>query len=267
MNCSVETQRLHGWDIAACSEQGLRASNEDAHAVVDLGPDMTFFGVYDGHGGDSCSHFVRDNLHKQLEANKNFPSNIVKALSLAYGYTDKIYARRHYQEDTTGTTAVVVVATPSSLFVANAGDSRAVLGSIHGDATPLTTDHKPVDPAERQRIEDAGGFVSVDPYGPGRVLGLLSVSRAIGDVSLKPYVSPTPDVIEHTLEARDHFLLMACDGLWDVVDNSEAARFVAERLRTDEAPRDIVQALVQHAMQLGTQDNVTVLLAVRPVPA
>ena len=100
-------------------------------------------------------------------------------------------------------------------FKGNAGDSRAVLG-IKGRAKPLSYDHKPQNEAEKQRIQDAGGFVDF-----GRVNGNLALSRAIGDFDFKKGASLTPekqivtafpDVIEHEISADDEFIVIACDG-------------------------------------------------------
>jgi protein phosphatase 2C family protein 2/3 len=82
-------------------------------------------------------------------------------------------------EDSAGTTALAAVIWGSTLYVANAGDSRAVL-SRHGKAIELTRDHKPHEPSERQRIELCGGYVCSE----GRLCGELAVARAIGDFHL-----------------------------------------------------------------------------------
>jgi len=121
------------------------------------------------------------------------------------------------------------------LFVANAGDSRAVL-CRDGRAVALSTDHKPTDAAERSRVESAGGFVSA----VGRINNNLNLSRSIGDLKYKqvkdrgPHeqlVTAEPDIFCQMLDSEhDEFLVMACDGVWDVMSNQGICEFVRERL-------------------------------------
>eukprot|EP00899_Mesostigma_viride_P020482 jgi/Mesvir1/28435/Mv15858-RA.2 len=118
-----------------------------------------------------------------------------------------------------GTTANVAIVGPRQLIVANCGDSRAVL-CRSGTAVPLSLDHKPDRADEAARIAAAGGHVLY--FNGYRVLGVLAMSRAIGDVSLKPYVIPEPEVTVVDREEGDEFLILATDGLWDVVSNQEA---------------------------------------------
>ncbi|KAK9683338.1 hypothetical protein RND81_10G133300 [Saponaria officinalis] len=122
--------------------------------------------------------------------------------------------------DAVGSTAVVSVVTPEKIVVSNCGDSRAVL-CRGGVVIPLSTDHKPDRPDELNRIEKAGGRV-IYWDGP-RVLGMLAMSRAIGDNYLKPYVIPDPEVTVTDRSNEDECLILASDGLWDVVSNETAA--------------------------------------------
>ncbi|KNA11664.1 hypothetical protein SOVF_133230 [Spinacia oleracea] len=123
------------------------------------------------------------------------------------------------QCDAVGSTAVVSVVTPEKIVVSNCGDSRAVL-CRKGVAIPLSSDHKPDRPDELNRIEEAGGRV-IYWDGP-RVLGMLAMSRAIGDNYLKPYVIPDPEVTITDRTSEDECLILASDGLWDVVSNETA---------------------------------------------
>jgi len=146
-----------------------------------------------------------------------------------------------------GCTAVAVLVRGTALAVANAGDSRAVLCRAGGVALPLTRDHKPTDPDELARIIGAGGFVA-----DGRVNGSLNLSRALGDAEHKQSaglgpegqaVTAVPEVRAATLEAGDAFLLLACDGIWDVMTHQEAVDFVSARLAAGEAPSTAAEAL------------------------
>ncbi|KAM3340643.1 putative protein phosphatase 2C 75 [Capsicum galapagoense] len=121
----------------------------------------------------------------------------------------------------TGSTAVVAILTDEyeTIIVANCGDSRAVL-SRSGSAIPLSYDHKPDRGEERARIEACGGRVV---FADGaRVEGILSISRAIGDNYLKPYITSEPEMTFTKREAEYECLILASDGLWDVISSEVA---------------------------------------------
>jgi protein phosphatase 1G len=139
-----------------------------------------------------------------------------------------------------GCTSVVVAATPDTLWCANAGDSRAVV-CRDGVAIPLSFDHKPNSEIESTRITKAGGFVEAT-NGFFRVNGNLNLSRSIGDLKykqsadLKPedqIITAEPDVLKHTLDPKDEFFIVACDGVWDVLSNQEAVDFVRTRIQAE----------------------------------
>lgn len=126
------------------------------------------------------------------------------------------------------------VITPTHVVCANVGDSRCVVGSMtNGTTTSLTDDHKPSNPEERARIENAGGFVMGD-----RVNGELAMSRALGDFRYKRDVSQQtheypvicyPDVAVHQRSGKkDEILVLACDGVFDVMKNAEVCSYVVK---------------------------------------
>ncbi|CAI6005780.1 unnamed protein product [Closterium sp. NIES-65] len=127
--------------------------------------------------------------------------------------------------ETVGSTSVVLVVTAHHLVVGNCGDSRAVL-CRGGKAVPLSKDHKPEREDEMKRVEKAGGRVIF--WNGYRVLGVLAMSRAIGDRYLKPYVIPEPEVTITQRHPDDELVVLASDGLWDVISN-EAAVDIARR--------------------------------------
>ncbi|KAJ0250757.1 Protein phosphatase 2C 3 [Hirschfeldia incana] len=198
-----------------------------------------YFGVYDGHG---CSHVAsrcKERLHElvQEEALSNKNEEWKKMMDRSFTRMDNEAVR--WEEtvmsanckcelqtpncDAVGSTAVVSVITPEKIIVANCGDSRAVL-CRNGKPFPLSTDHKPDRPDELDRIQEAGGRV-IYWDGP-RVLGVLATSRAIGDNYLKPYVSSEPEVTVTDRTEDDEFMILASDGLWDVVTNDAACAMV-----------------------------------------
>ena len=135
--------------------------------------------------------------------------------------------------DTSGTTCVSVMLTPGRLLIGSCGDSRAVLGSLDrkgaASCVPVSRDHKPLVGDERRRLEAAGARVFAhvnephiprvwlpDADAPG-----LAMTRAFGDSCLKGYgLTAEPDVYERVTEATDDFIVLATDGVWDVVANA-----------------------------------------------
>lgn len=137
-----------------------------------------------------------------------------------------------------GCTACVCCITPLQLIVANAGDSRAVL-CRNGKAIALSEDHKPNNTIEKRRIEAAGGYVEYCGPGQYRVNGNLNLSRAIGDLEYKrdlhhkpeeQIICSTPDVTFSDRHELDEFLLICCDGVWDVKTNQQAVDFIRAKL-------------------------------------
>ena len=118
--------------------------------------------------------------------------------------------------------------TKTEVICANAGDSRTVLAK-NGIAVDLSVDHKPDDVNEMRRIQNAGGFVE-----DGRVNGMLALSRALGDFEYKnnpmfkakdQVVSAFPDVKIVPITSDAQFVLLACDGIWDVKTSQEAITY------------------------------------------
>lgn len=229
---------------------GRRREMEDAVSIhpsfcrpADQNPaTMHFFGVFDGHG---CSHVAtscKDRMHEllaeELEKVEMEATEWKEAMVRTFLRMDKEVStgegndlpeascrceRRSPQCDAVGSTAVVAVVATDKIVVGNCGDSRAVL-CRNGKPVPLTSDHKPDRPDELQRIEAAGGRVIY--WDGARVLGVLAMSRAIGDTYLKPLVISEPEVTVTERTPGDEFLILASDGLWDVLSNSMACDIV-----------------------------------------
>lgn len=179
-----------------------------------------------------------------------------------------------------GTTAVVALIRGKQLIVANAGDSRCVV-SERGKAVDMSYDHKPEDEVELARIKNAGGKVTMD----GRVNGGLNLSRAIGDhfykrnKALPPeeqMISAMPDVKVLTLNEDHDFMVIACDGIWNVLSSQEVVDFISERIKPDQNGKarvlsSIVEELLDHCLAPDTTgdgtgcDNMTcIIITLRP---
>ncbi|KAI0320919.1 phosphatase 2C-like domain-containing protein [Amylostereum chailletii] len=137
-----------------------------------------------------------------------------------------------------------------TLYIANAGDARGVL-CRGGRALRLTYDHKGTDKQEAKRIMDSGGFVM-----SGRVNGVLAVTRSLGDSSMKEFVVGAPYTTETELYDEDELLILACDGIWDVLDDQMAVDLV----RPIQDAQEAAETLVREATQRYTNDNVTVMV-------
>lgn len=147
-----------------------------------------------------------------------------------------------------------------NLMVANAGDCRAVL-CRKGQAVDMSQDHRPSYSSERKRVEDLGGFVD-----DGYLNGVLSVTRALGDWDMKfPRGSASPLIAEPefrqvVLTEDDEFLIMGCDGIWDVMTSQQAVSLVRRGLRRHDDPEQCARDLVMEALRLNTFDNLTVIV-------
>ena len=235
-----------------------------------------FYGVFDGHGGCRASNFAKENLY--VFVRKNFPagdvekfdSELKKGLTSAFKQTDDAFLAEASKETPNwrdGATATCVLALNNILYVSNIGDSKTILVRRSTDAKPpgilpLTSDHSPLEYAERQGIQKAGGFVR-----DGRVQGVLEVSRAFGDARFKKYVTCIPDITKCTLTDNDRYIIMACDGLWKGFTIKEAVKFIDDILDDSALPGDedsrcekACASVASEAIRRGSSDNVTVVL-------
>ncbi|EAY85240.1 hypothetical protein OsI_06613 [Oryza sativa Indica Group] len=152
-----------------------------------------------------------------------------------------------------GSTASTAVLVGGHLYVANVGDSRAVVSKA-GKAMALSEDHKPNRSDERKRIENAGGVVIW--AGTWRVGGVLAMSRAFGNRLLKPFVVAEPEIQEELVNEDLECLVLASDGLWDVVENEEAVSLA----KTEDLPESVARKLTEIAYSRGSADNITCIV-------
>lgn len=225
--------------------------------------DEDFVAVYDGHGGRSASEFAAKHLHGVLVQKLEEFENPEDALRQAFVTTNDMMRR---DSITGGTTAIVALFLKNRCYIANAGDSRAVL-CRDSKAFRLSKDHKPEDPEEEARITKAGGTVlkiNNTKLGKtiGRVNGMLSVSRALGDLFLQPYVTPEPDVKRIEISSsKNQLIIMACDGLWDVISDDEAVVIAT----TESDPEKAAIKLRDTALSKSSTDNISVVVIRLPV--
>ncbi len=241
------------------SDVGWRWRMEDAHRIMEK-PELHFFGaeVFDGHLGpgaaQTASSLLMDNfLHFYLRE-KEKPSSqrlaVAHLIKDAYLATDEEIVR---QGIISGTAAVSFYIIGDKFWAANVGDSRAII-ETETNSKALTPDHRPSLPSEKARIEALGGkVVQLDVP---RVEGDLALSRTLGDIYLKPLVTPQPVISEGLLAQENQRAIIACDGIWDVLPQEEVLMLA----RKKESPQKASEHIVEKALEAGSFDNMTVIV-------
>jgi len=246
------------YPVSYWTEKGGRPYQEDRYDVLKGrgADDSSLYGVFDGHGGDRAAQYCKSHMLSAILADEMFESNPAEAMTKCFHRIDREFMDVCKSWGyTDGTTAVVAQISNRHIVVANAGDSRCMVVQKGGQAHALSVDHKPSREDEEQRIRDLGGKVIF--WGRWRVEGVLAVSRAIGDIKLKPYVTCDPEIQTKEITDDDLYMVLASDGLWDVMTNEEVASFVVRNCQRQEF-KHIARDLCYEATLLGSTDNVTV---------
>eukprot|EP00899_Mesostigma_viride_P022588 jgi/Mesvir1/3513/Mv11990-RA.1 len=268
---------------------GRRDHMEDRHVFMEgFGgyEDAHLLAVFDGHRGFEASEFAANALpgvlHHELSLGGH--EDLAACLKRAFLTVDSHFSQeldvrrsrgpgkatagsieagrvRAYGPNSQGwhpgCTALAALFVRRRLLVANAGDCRAVL-CREGKMVQLTRDHTAADPAERQRVTDAGGLVEIrqDTWRVGAAA--LQVTRSIGDSDLKPAVTAEPEVTTVDLRPEDEFLVLASDGMWDVLSNEDVLEFIRVTVKD---PVLCAKRLATEACLRGSTDNITVIVA------
>lgn len=306
---TTQISATHG----ASSHIGARSSNQDrlriATQLQTAFGVVQYYAIYDGHCGPEVASFAEEHLHQLLAHYSAHHSTLVAAAREAFLELDRqALALCEESKLYCGSTAIVSLLLGSQLVVATLGDSIAVLAR-RDSVVNLSNPHKPGREDERERIEQANGWVieerelfldrlnRMDLRDPNvvdhaqrmqwtvthRVCGDLAVSRAFGDpdfktpgvTSMAPFIWPEghnqvfdanliiadPEFVQETISVEDSFMLLACDGIWDVLTAEEAVRFVSQQLEDENnTAQEAAENLVQFALKLGSTDNVTVIV-------
>lgn len=295
---------------AANTNQGLvRTYNEDRVSIIlnimkpvsrteENWPKCSFFGVYDGHGGAACADFLRDHLHQFIIKAPAFPWNPKEALRTGFLEAERTFvgtvATRSQDSvsERSGSCALVMLVVNDSCYVANVGDSRAIMSGEGGKRLfLLSKDHKPGSEDESKRISEAGGSIYQSQtwqyratpeglrketnLGPVRLLpGRLSVSRSFGDAEAKierfggnpSVLIATPDIRSFKISPDHDFVLLGSDGVFDKLTNKEAVADVwASLAKGKEASLHrqcgaAVESVLRSALERRSLDNVTVVM-------
>ena len=212
--------------------------------------------------GDACASALQHRVHLALCRHERFLAALRETAVSVFRQLDReICAELERDEDPCGSTALVAVfdGKRRALTVANVGDSRCVL-SRGGSALELTRDHRLTRKDERERIEAAGGVIVHH-----RVNGQLAVSRSFGDVEHKGSDGPTtvvatPEVFVEPVSEADEFMVIATDGLWDVMASQEVVNFVRSRLSEHRDLARVAKELTQEALHNASVDNVSAVI-------
>ena len=281
--------------FGATHMQGWRNTMEDSHLTeLQIAGNSACFGVFDGHGGKEVAIFTSKHFSEELVKNASYlqgdvetalketflgidtllrsPEGAAEVFRLLRDLPDSAVVNPREAADVAaniGCTSVVALVQGSTLYVANAGDSRCVLGHS-GKAVDMSMDHKPDLPEENARIRAAGGCVI-----EGRVNGNINLSRSLGDLEYKNVpslpadrqaVTAMPDVKRVEITPEDHFLVLCCDGIWDILTSQECVDFVYKRLAS-EPLKQIAEEICDRCLAKSTSefegrgcDNMTVVL-------
>ncbi|EGR27710.1 protein phosphatase 2c, putative [Ichthyophthirius multifiliis] len=300
---------------AANTNQGLiRNYNEDRITIIlnmkkpsinteiDNWPKCSFFGIYDGHGGFSCADFLKENLHNYVINDSNFPNNINQAIQNGFQQAEKNFLIKAYKNeivvDRSGSCAIVVFIVDDVCYVANVGDSRAIMSYNKGKQIyELSQDHKPLNQNEFKRIKENGGqiyqqfFLSQfnKQYGPYRVLpGRLSVTRAFGDVEAKlsklggnqNVIIAIPEIQQFKIDKNCDFIIIGSifqiqnkiklyykkgDGVYDKLNNQDIINCVWNSQQTDylsfkDYTKIAIDNLFKFTLGKNSIDNISVIL-------
>jgi len=272
------------------SMQGWRIEMEDAHSAIIGIPDqketVSWFAVFDGHAGSRVSAHCAHHLLDCIRTNDDFTCTLQHEHTLSKdellqgvekgilkGFLELDEKLRKIPEvasgeDKSGTTAVCSLITDKYVIIANCGDSRGVF-CVNGKPALATQDHKPTNEPERERIQKAGGSVYIQ-----RVNGSLAVSRALGDFEYKnvegkgpteQLVSPEPEVfIKERIPGEDEFLVLACDGVWDVMTNQDICDFICSRLKLTDNLETVCNEVIDTCLYKGSRDNMSIIIIAFP---
>jgi protein phosphatase PTC1 len=239
------------------SNHHFRPYMEDGHKIVDCflsNPNQGYFAIFDGHGGKESALYCKENFHVELASNLAlYPDSVPTAMKETFESIDtQLYECGHSQVGTTATICMVRSENRQRvLYAANVGDSSAVLVS-DTKVEQLTYDHKATDKAEMMRVQSAGGSIY-----RGRLRGTLALTRSLGDHCLKEHgLSAEPTIVRKVLTPNDMMLVVASDGIWDVVSPMDLKAY--KGFSADDAAAE----LIRYAVKCGSQDNISVIVAI-----
>ncbi|CAF2378091.1 unnamed protein product [Rotaria sp. Silwood2] len=282
----TEKVLVHDSTFGFAAMQGWRSAMEDKHKhLISLDnhswTSWSYFAIFDGHNGVDTAKNASEQLHIHLLNAFNHMSDkkhdnekssgasdrasqlnldqLHAAIKQTYFELDKDL--RKVVKDDSGCVCITCLISPEKIYLINIGDSRAIIISHDGHVLAHTEDHKPEDPAEQERIHEAGGKISKSLIGGVlRVENQLAMTRVLGDFAMdKHIVPPMADIIECPRNSVASFIVLACDGIWDVMTNEDVALFVVHRASTNKL-EDIASQLLDECLRRRSTDNMSVYI-------
>lgn len=250
-------------EVGSCQEQGHRPYQEDEIVIApgldgeDCSEDTHLFSIFDGHAGGRCSKYLSAQMANALQESNSYEKCLKSAFLDAYRITNArflVIAERSNLSD--GSTGLCCALRRGKLVIANVGDCRAVMVSSRR-AEALTRDQKPSSKIEASRILALGGSV-VNCLGVPRVNGVLAVSRAFGNRQLRHVIRPDPEITERSLSMDDQYLVLASDGVWDVLTEKDVLGVCWQP--RGKSSQQIAKDIIQLALASGSQDNVSCIV-------
>jgi len=253
----VDFEESHRFSVGFCDSQGVRDAMEDEIVVLGTGSrkrlNEDYFAVFDGHGGNEASTLAAREMHEALFKNLIINNNDgAKALAITFEEIDNMMYEKRM---TAGTCALVMLALNNNLFIANTGDSRALLGKSNRSISQLSLDHSLESPEECERILKAGGEIK-KVGGVNRVNGKIAVARSLGDSPFHGIIIHDPHISETPLTEDLLFIVLACDGVYEKLTNEQVGEITFNSIDPEDAARKIVET----SLTSGTKDNVSVVV-------
>ena len=229
-----------------------RQSMEDIGIMI---PDLTtdykvsLFAIFDGHGGNDVVKFVKDRLIQLIKNHINDLCPVDLAFKNSFEKVDQ--ELKFFDSEYIGTTATIVLFKDNKIYCANVGDSKAYI--IYEKAyKQISSDHKCNIEEEAQRIKNMGGKISKN-----RVMGQLILTRTLGDLYVKQFgVINTPDISVTEIGTGIKYIILASDGVWDVID----LETLIEMSKAGKPVGELCQDIVKLSISKGTKDNVSCIV-------
>eukprot|EP00727_Mastigamoeba_balamuthi_P001979 m51a1_g11779 hypothetical protein (1094) ;mRNA; r:284242-288790 len=261
-------------DAFCCIEDlAERAAAEGVQMASETPPrGVRFFGVFDGHGGVATSAYASQHMWQNVVRSAAFAAgDYAKALEEGFHETEAALEPHLVAVDGmgSGACAVTAIVADGKVYVANVGDSRCVVAR-GGDGNPaavaMSTDHKATEPTENRRLKDAGALVHMN-----RLLGVLAVSRSLGDFEIKKaardqsdptksVLIPTPEIRVRDVQEGDRYLILASDGVWDAVSSDNAAELVICAVEDVPSIKAAAEKLVETAAKTSDDDITAIVV-------
>ena len=232
-----------------------RQSMEDIGvSLPDFIPEQkcSLFGIFDGHGGNDVVKYIKNRLPEIIKTNITKNNNINSIESNLLSAFNKIDDElKFYDSEHTGSTATILLFKENIIYCANVGDSTAFI-VYDNYVKKISVDHKCTDPKEEERILLKGGKITKN-----RVMGQLVLSRCLGDLYCKKYgVSNIPDISINKLDGNVKYVVVASDGIWDMVKENELLQLSKNRKNAEGFCKDLVKLSIDK----DTKDNVSCIV-------